>query len=192
MVVINKDELDKAKRRYLKLLKSKVFIYPTDSIYGIGCDATNKTLVQEVRKIKKSSLQPFSVIVPSKEWVYKNCIVKDKQKKYVEMLGKKIDIAGSKYCFTLILTLKNKKAIANNVNSGGDTIGVRMPDHWISTLVKELGVPIVTTSANTTGDDIMTSLDDLNDRIRRKVEVIIYEGEKKGFPSTLIHLEDSK
>jgi L-threonylcarbamoyladenylate synthase len=190
MDIIAKEDLDNSKRKYLRLMKSKVFIYPTDSIYGIGCDATNDALVAKVRKLKKSTLQPFSIIAPSKEWVYQNCVVDEKHKIYVESLGKKILIAGKKNCFTLILKLKNKNAVAKNVNQGMDTLGVRIPEHWISDVVKELGVPIVTTSANPTGENFMTSLDDLNDSIKEGVDFIIYEGEKHGVPSTIIHYNE--
>ena len=58
----------------LKDLKNATFVYPTDTIYGIGCDATNEKLIDKVRKTKNSK-QPFSIIVPNKEWIYKNCIV---------------------------------------------------------------------------------------------------------------------
>jgi tRNA A37 threonylcarbamoyladenosine synthetase subunit TsaC/SUA5/YrdC len=62
MQIVSKEELENSRRRYIRLMKSKVFIYPTDSIYGIGCDATNDSLVAKIRKLKKSTLQPFSVI----------------------------------------------------------------------------------------------------------------------------------
>ncbi len=190
MQIVSKEELENSRRRYIRLMKSKVFIYPTDSIYGIGCDATNDSLVAKIRKLKKSTLQPFSVIAPSKEWVYQNCVVEEKHKHYVESLGKKIDIAGKKNCFTLILKLKNKNAVARNVNQGTDTIGIRIPEHWISDVVKELGFPIVTTSANPTGENFMTSIEDLNDGIKEGVDFILYEGEKHGSPSTIIHYYD--
>jgi L-threonylcarbamoyladenylate synthase len=190
MQIVSKEELENSKKKYLKLMKSKVFIYPTDSIYGIGCDATNDALVGRIRKLKKSTLQPFSVIAPSKEWVYHNCIVDEKHKLYVENLGKKILIAGKKNCFTLILKLKNKNAVAKCVNQGADTIGIRIPEHWISDIVKELGFPIVTTSANPTGENFMTSIEDLNDNIKEGVDFIIYEGEKHGVPSTIIHYHE--
>ncbi|MGV8169447.1 MAG: L-threonylcarbamoyladenylate synthase [Candidatus Nanoarchaeia archaeon] len=190
MEIVTKEELNASKRKYLKLMKSKVFIYPTDTIYGIGCDATNSALVAKIRKLKKSNLQPFSVIVPSKEWVYKNCIVEERQKHFVEALGGKIAIAGKKTSFTIILKLKNKNAVAKNVNHGGDTIGIRLPDHWIADYVKELGVPIVTTSANPTGENFMTSIEDLHESIGEGVDFVIYEGPKKGFPSTIIHAHE--
>jgi L-threonylcarbamoyladenylate synthase len=187
MQIITKEDFDNSRTKVLKMMKSKVFIYPTDSIYGIGCDATNEALVLRIRKLKKSNLQPFSVIAPSKEWVYKNCEVGEKQKDYVEALGKKISIAGKKTCFTVILKLKNPKAVAKSVLQGVDSIGIRIPEHWIADVVKDLGYPIVTTSANPTGEDFMTSINDLNENMKNGVDFILYEGEKNGTPSTIIH-----
>ncbi len=188
-MIVTKDELLKSKKTVQTLLKEKVFIYPTDSIYGLGCDATSEKLVQKIRYIKKSNLQPFSVIVPSKEWVYQNCEVGPEQKKYVEKLGKKLMVNGEEHCFTLVLKLNNKDAVARNVCQGLETIGVRIPNHWFSEVVANLGVPVVTTSANQTGEDFMTSIEDLSSGIRREVDLIVYEGEKKGYPSIIIHAE---
>lgn len=190
MGVVSKEEVLKSKRKYLKEMSTSVFIYPTDSVYGIGCDATNKELVQKIRRLKKSNLQPFSVIAPSKKWVYDNCEVSERQRIYVESLGSKIDIAGTKHCFTIILKLKNKDAVAFNVNQGAETLGVRIPDHWFSEVVADFGKPVITTSANPTGENFMTSLDDLNEGIKKDVDFIVYEGEKKGYPSTIIQYND--
>ncbi|MCC7574203.1 Sua5/YciO/YrdC/YwlC family protein [Candidatus Woesearchaeota archaeon] len=188
MQVINKEELTNFKRKYLKKMKESVFIYPTDSIYGIGCDATKPELVDKIRKLKKSNIQPFSVIAPSKEWIQKNCEINKEQKKYFDALGKKLDINGKEHCFTLILKLKNKNAVAHNVTQGINTLGVRIPSNWFSEIVKELEVPIISTSANSTGENFMTSLDDLNESVKKGVDFIIYEGEKKSVPSTIINL----
>ena len=57
-------------------LKKEVFIYPTDTIYGIGCDATNSELVKQIRKIKQRDKKPLSVIAPSKKWILDNFKVK--------------------------------------------------------------------------------------------------------------------
>lgn len=189
MRVLNKDELEQEKHSLLKELKQTVFIYPTDSIYGIGCDATNPKLVEKVRELKNSTLQPFSVIAPSKAWVYENCDVNQQAKEWVEKLGGLISINEKEYAVSLVLNLKNKDAVASNILQGKNTLSVRIPDHWFAKYVEELGVPIVTTSANPTGGDVMTSLQDLHPRVRAGVTHCIYEGEKAGNPSTLIHLD---
>ena len=60
--------------------------------------------------------------------------------------------------YTLILKLKNKDAIADNVAPGLDTVGIRIPDHWFSMIANILNIPLITTSANIVGGDFMTSM----------------------------------
>ncbi len=172
-----KEEVDLNKEKVLNFIEDSVFIYPTDTIYGLGCNALREDLVNKIREIKERPEQPFSVIAPSKRWIYQNCNVPRKAVKWVNKLPGP---------YTLIFYLKNKNAIADNVNKNLPSIGVRMPKNWFSELVSELNIPIVTTSANITGGNFMTSLDDLDDRIKKKVDYVFYDGEKKGRPSELI------
>ncbi len=164
MKIISKDEVN------LDELGESVFIYPTDTIYGIGCDARDSESVKRIREIKEREKKPFSVIAPSKNWIKENCFV-----------GKELDKLPGAY--TLILKLK-KDCICKEVNNGLDTLGVRIPKHWFSEIVKKLGFPIVTTSVNTTGEKFMTCLDDLDKNI--KVDFVIYDGELNGKPSKII------
>lgn len=181
MRVINKDEL-KHEKKLVDELKKSIFIYPTDTIYGIGCDATNKELVKKIRVIKKSYKQPFSVIIPNKNMIYEFCENDEKIRKYVNKLPGP---------YTLILKMK-KKFVADNVNPGDGTIGIRIPNHWFYNYIKKMKKPIITTSANVTGGDIMTSVEDLDDELKKKVDFLIDEGELKGRPSTIIHLDKKK
>ncbi|MFH1917415.1 MAG: L-threonylcarbamoyladenylate synthase [Nanoarchaeota archaeon] len=177
--IITKDEFDQKPLYYQKKLKETVFIYPTDTIYGIGCDATNNELVERIRKIKNSQ-QPFSIIAPSKTWVEQNCEVSDITKKWLDKLPGP---------YTLIIKLKNKSCVAPSVNKGMSTIGIRIPDNWMAKVVTDLGFPVITTSANISGGNFMVSLQDLGPDIRKKVDLIIYEGELKGTPSTLVIID---
>ena len=97
--------------------------------------------------------------------------------------------------YTLILKLKNEKKqtlFSKEVNNGKNTIGVRIPSHWISEFVKELGFPIITTSANVSGEKNMTSLDDVDENIAGNVDFILFEGEKRGKPSKIVDLSVEK
>ncbi|PIN79821.1 threonylcarbamoyl-AMP synthase [Candidatus Woesearchaeota archaeon CG10_big_fil_rev_8_21_14_0_10_34_8] len=184
MNVIKKQEFLKNKFEYLSLVeKGRAFIYPTDTIYGIGCDATNTKAVKHVYSLKRRINKPLSVIAPSKKWILDNCKVGKEEKKWLGKLPGK---------YTLILKLKNKKAVSRSVHLGDYTIGVRIPKHWFSSIVYKYGKPIVTTSVNISEMAIMTSFKDLNKTIREKVAFVIYEGVKKAHPSIIIDLVKGK
>ena len=184
MQVLSKEEVS-AKAGEIKeaILDGAVFIHPTDTIYGLGCDATNKEAVGRIREIKSRFKRPFSVIAPSKEWIKENCEITKEAEEWIEKLPGP---------YTLILKLKNKSAVSENANMGMGTLGVRIPAHWISHAASAMGVPIITTSANKVDEDYMTTLEDLDPSIKKKVDFIIYEGEKKGRPSKLVNLADGK
>jgi tRNA threonylcarbamoyl adenosine modification protein (Sua5/YciO/YrdC/YwlC family) len=174
---LNKEEI------YDKIMNGSLFIHPTDTIYGIGCNALNSKAVQKVREAKNRHKQPFSVIAPSKDWIYENCVIDNKADEWIKKLPGP---------YTLILKLKNGNCISKEVTMGLNSIGVRIPDHWFTKAVADLGVPIVTTSANIVGKDFMTSLDNLDSKIKIKMDFIIYEGKKKGRPSKIVHLEGAE
>lgn len=176
MEILTKEELSERYEEIIKRINlGVVFIHPTDTIYGISCDATNKQAVEKVRLLKQRPAAPFSIWAPSKKWIKENCIVEEKWLKY---------LPGP---YTLIVKLK-EKVIAQNVTNT-EYVGVRIPDHWFSAVVKDLNRPIITTSANKTGDPFMTSLETLDKDIESGIDFMIFEGEKKGKPSTIINTE---
>ncbi len=166
-----------------KKLKEGIFVIPTDTVYGISCNARSPKLVQELRKIKKTK-QPFSVIAPSKKWIHENCVVtKDAKKWLAKFPGP----------YTLVLKLKNKRAVTKSVyNNENNTLGVRIPDHWISKIASKLKIPLVTTLANVSGGEYMESLDNLDKRIKDNVDLIISVGKKHGHLSTIINLVEKE
>jgi len=182
MRVLSKEEFEKEKDiiRTSLIENIPVFIYPTDTIYGLGCNALNKEAVEKIRNIKQRKGNPFSVIVPSKEWIDENCIINENAKDWIKRLPGP---------YTLILKTK-KECVAENVAPRLDTLGIRIPDHWFSNVVSEIDVPIVSTSVNKASEDFMTSLEDLDSEIKSRVDFIVYEGEKKGKPSKIIDLTD--
>ena len=132
-------------------------------------------------KIKEGVIE--KVIKPvCKEWIDENCEVNENAKGWVKRLPGP---------YTLILKTK-KECVAENVAPNLDTLGVRIPDHWFGDFVKEANIPIVTTSVNKSRSDFMTSLKDLDEEIKSKVDFIVYEGPKQGKPSKIIDLSDKE
>jgi L-threonylcarbamoyladenylate synthase len=157
----------------------KVFVYPTDTIYGIGCDATNPTAVGRIRALKKRDRKPFSVIAPSVEWIMCNCNVGRAEREWLERLPGP---------YTLIVRLANRAAICPDVNDGIATIGLRIPNNWFAGVVAKAGIPFVTTSVNVTGKPFMTSLSDINPGLREGVDYLVDVGPLKNKPSKVIDL----
>ena len=156
--------------------RGAIFIYPTDTIYGLGCDATSEIEVRCRGNKAIGDGKAFSVRVPNKGWILDNCIVPDLSK---------LDFLPGPY--TLILKMKNKNIVAENV-SFGDTLGVRIPDNWFSKIVEESGVPFVSTSVNISGEKHMERFEDVPQSILDQVDRVVYEGEKRGESSTKIDL----
>lgn len=181
MKIITEDEFEHRKEKYFtKIKEGAVFIYPTDTIYGIGCSALNSEAIKKVRKLKERQDTPFSVIAPSKKWILHNCVVEGEAKEWIEKLPGP---------YTLILKLKNPSAVNSNVSPGKKTLGVRIPEHWIYNFISELDIPILTTSVNKHGKSFMTSHDDIDEEIAMSVDFMISDGKLEGKPSTLVHLE---
>jgi tRNA threonylcarbamoyl adenosine modification protein (Sua5/YciO/YrdC/YwlC family) len=180
MKILTKEELLLYKQEYItSIRKGAIFIHPTDTIYGIGCSVLSSEAVNKVRESKQRRFMPFSILAPSKDWIIENCEVNNKVEEWINKLPG---------AYTLILALKNKNAIVPEVNNSLRTVGVRIPDHWFSNFVKDLGFPIITTSANVVGENFMTSIEDMDERVKSAMDFIVYEGPKKGSPSTIIDL----
>ena len=168
---ISRSEIVKA------IVSGKVFIYPTDTVYGLGCDATNGRAVSRIKDIKKSR-GPFSVIAPGKEWILDNCIITSHS-----MLKK---LPGP---YTFILKMKGK-AISTEVSV--KTVGVRIPDHPFTEIVSEAGVPFVTTSVNMSGETPVWTTKGLPDHIERKVDIAVHDDILNNPPSTIYDLTGKK
>ncbi len=177
MKIIDREYIDSNKEEILNAIKEgKIFIYPTDTIYGLGTNALLDNSVKKIREIKRRDEKPFSVIAPSKEWILENCKLK------IETLEKYLPGP-----YTLIAESQERN-LAPSVNPTNTTVGVRVPQHWFTEVVNEAGVPFVTTSVNISGDKFMERLEDVPEEILDQVDYVVYEGEKRGEPSIKVNL----
>ncbi|MAG02843.1 threonylcarbamoyl-AMP synthase [Candidatus Pacearchaeota archaeon] len=156
-----------------EIISGKIFIYPTDTVYGIGCDATNQDSVKKIKEIKgRDKDKPLSIIAPSLKWINENLIV---------------DVDLSKYLpgpYTLILKKKDPEFLKHI--APGDSLGIRIPKTELTNEIQKSRRPFVTTSLNLSGNPPITSIDKIPNEIKNKVDHIIDGGELNGRPSTLI------
>ena len=87
MRILNFDELKMEKQEIIdSITRGSLFIHPTDTIYGIGCNAQNSNSVKKIRKLKARSANPFSIIAPSFEWINENCIITKQAEEWLKKL----------------------------------------------------------------------------------------------------------
>ncbi len=166
------------RRRIINSMKDgRLFIYPTDTVYGLGCNAENESAVKKIREIKGTE-HPFSVIAPSKTWIKEKLMVPERS--YLDKLPG---------AYTLIFK-KREESYLPAASAG--SIGVRIPDHPVSGLVRDAGVPFITTSANLTGQPTISRVEDIPESMLEKIDFVIGGGELKGKPSQVIDLTGKK
>ena len=157
------------------LKNGSIIIYPTDTVWGIGCDPFNQKSVDNLFEIKAKKEDGLSILINDKKMISKYCLVKEKHIKKIERL-----LPGP-----VTLILKSKTEFAKGVTKNGN-IAIRIPNNKTSiSLVKEN--PIITTSANMHGEKIAENIDDAKEAFGNSC--IYLDGEMPtGIESTIIDL----
>ena len=157
------------------LKKGEVIVYPTDTIYGIGGDATFEKVIKKIYEIKQRPLnKPISVLVSDFEMLEKYAEINEKQ---MEVLKK--SLPGP---YTFILKPKVKLHVSEN------NVGFRIPDHWCTLIAKEFGKPITTTSANIHKQPTPKDIEKIRNNFKDSISLYIDEGILEGKPSKVIDL----
>lgn len=158
-----------------------IVIFPTDTAFGIGCRIDREEAVRRLFSLRRRPESKASpVLVSSLEMAqgYLEPIPKDVKEKLIE-----------KYwpgALTIVLPCKKEK-ISDLVRGGGDTLGVRMPDHSIALeLIKGTGVPILGSSANFAGGKTPYYFEDLDTELVKLVDFVVPGECKIKEPSTVI------
>ena len=168
------------------LKKGGVILYPTDTIWGIGCDATNSKAVEKIYKIKQRAQQQSFIILLDNA---------DKLKDYIEQAPPIAYDLISQYVRPLTIIYPEAKNIAKNVMAADGSIAIRIVNElFCKTLIQRFGKPIVSTSANISGEANPISFSVISDQIKYNVDYAVdWERNvvREVNPSTIIRLFDN-
>jgi tRNA threonylcarbamoyl adenosine modification protein (Sua5/YciO/YrdC/YwlC family) len=159
-----------------------VVVYPTDTYYGIGCDIMNKKAIERIYQIKqRNKNKPFSFICSD----LKNISQYAKVSNYAYKTMKRL-LPGP---YTFIL--EGSKFVPKIMLTKRKTAGIRVPDNPIcQALVKELGNPVITTSATRPDGTIFHDASLIHEYFGKRVDVVIDGSIVPGQPSSVILLID--
>ncbi len=166
------------------LKRGGVIIYPTDTTYGIGCDIFNPKAIKRIFQIKqRDQRKPFSFICNDLAEISTYAQVSNFAFKIM-----KRHLPGA-YTFVLDAT----KIVPASLSTKQKTVGIRMPENEIcKAIVAELGRPLVTTSANTSGEDTPQDPMDIQESMGQLVDFVIDGGVSMDEASSVISLLGDK
>ena len=142
------------------LKKGGLVLYPTDTIWGIGCDATNENAVAKVFELKQrnESKALISLVGDKKELI---------------TLTKQIPKEAESYKPTTII-YTNISGLAKNLIANDGTAAIRIvQDHFCKQLIQNFGKPIVSTSANISGENTPEQFAEISEEIKSNVDYIV-------------------
>ena len=175
------DMLKQADEAVRIMREGGIILYPTDTVWGLGCDATNAAAVERIYKLKRSENKKSMLVL---------CASADMVVRYVNrapgIAFEVMELATS----PLTAILPGAVGVAENLIPDERTLGVRIPDHaFCQRMLRSLGKPIVSTSANVTGEPTPVGLQDVDREIVDGVDFVVsprFEGKPTRKASSII------
>ena len=158
--------MDTEIKNSLKILQQKeILLYPTDTVWGIGCDATSQEAVSKIFEIKqRSESKSLVILVDSIEML----------KKHIPKVSKAVleILANPKTPTTIIYG--NPIGLAKNVVATDNTVAIRVVQHeFCKQLIHQFGKPMVSTSANISGNPTPKSFKEIEQSILDSVDYVV-------------------
>ncbi len=163
------------------LRKGGTILYPTDTVWGIGCDARNKDAVAKVFKIKQRAEYKSMVTL-----VCDHTMLNRYVKEVPEVAWDLLEAADT----PLTIIYPDARMLADNVIAADGSVGIRLvKDEFCKNLIHKFGKPIVSTSANISGEASPAAFNEIKLDILNKVDYIVNWRQKENNsvqPSTII------
>ena len=156
--------------------------YPTETVYGLGADATDAEAVVRVFETKgRSREKPVSLGVPDV----------DAAREYTRPTDRELDFMREFLPGPVTVVVERREMVPDILTAGRDRVGVRIPDHDLALdLYRAADVPVTATSANLSGTGSVRRVDALSDAVRDEVAVVLDGGEAPGGGSTVVDVSD--
>lgn len=180
----NKDYSDDLKEALEVLKKGGLILYPTDTIWGIGCDARNSEAVRRIFDLKKRSDSKSMIVLVHNEAALERIVnnIPDITWDLLEVSVKPMTII-----------YDNAHDVAPELIAEDGSIGIRITgERFSNELCKRLGAPLVSTSANISGEKSPANYSEISEDIKNGVDYIVKfrrEDKEKGNPSNIIKLD---
>lgn len=159
-----------------------IILYPTDTVWGIGCDATNEEAIKKIYALKKRVESKSMIVLMNSERMIYNVF-----KEVPEVAWQILDLSEN----PTTLILDNPRNVAKNIIAADNTLGVRLvTDPFCFKLMERMKKPLVSTSANISGILSPTSFKDISPEIINGVDYVVNLHKDKVCknPSTIIKL----
>ena len=188
-VDLNKDYSEAVQEAVRVLASGGVIVCPTDTLYGIGCNALDNIAVRKIFEIKDRSFsKPLPIVVRNIKWAKELADVKKRNEKVLDKI----------WPGRVTAVLPKKEIVPDIVTSNQKTVGIRIPDHpLIDAILKIFGYPLALTSANISGEeptqDINKIIEIFSKRLTRQPDMILDVGIlPKSEPSAILDLTGDK
>ena len=151
--------------------RGEVVVYPTDTIYGLGCLASNKEAINRVHVMKGTSPdKPLIVLVDKMDLLKKIAVLNSRQEEYISKIWQEDAVPTT-------FILESAGFLPLEVLGGKDTVAVRLPkDNFLIKLIEIIGSPIVSTSLNKTGEEIVEQIDGLKGKLFEDPDLVVDAG----------------
>jgi len=186
MILIKELTEDNLKRIKEVLDNDGIITFPTDTVYGIGCNCYSEKALKKLFSFKNRPLsKPINVLTDSVEKI--KLVSSHINEKELELINKYLP-------GDLTIILDKKENVPDLLTANLKTIGVRIPNHIFALeILKNYPYPLATTSVNLSGESPGIEVSDFIEEFKDKVDIIIDGGKSPiGVASTIVRVENNK
>lgn len=155
----------------------ELVVYPTETVYGLGADATDPAAIQRVFDAKdRPRDNPISMAVPDIATADPYISISERERAFVEEF-----LPGP-----VTVVVERTDEVPDVLTAGRDRVGLRIPDHEGALALLQQVAPVTATSANTSGQPAARRVADLHATIRDRAAIVLDGGETPGGGSTVV------